>query len=67
MSQAQQKNTMNKKMPTGRAVHRTSRVKVPSIGISPSTQKLRKENERIVSGYKEKRKKILVEIVILDR
>lgn len=67
MSQTQKTPVMNRKMPKGRAVHRKSRVKVPTISISPSTQKLLEENERIVSGYTGKRKKSLVEIVLSDR
>lgn len=67
MSHKQKSPVMSKKAPTGRAVHRKSRVHIPNISMSPSTQKLLEANEQIVSKYQQGRKKPLVKIVISDK
>lgn len=67
MSKTQNTPIMNKKVPTGKAIHRKSRVNVPTISISPSTQKLLDDNDRIVSTYNSKRKKRLVKVVVPNK
>lgn len=67
MSQVQDTPATKNKVPTGKAVHRKSRVRVPRIGISPSTKKLLETNEQIVSGYKGTRRKTLREIIASEK